>query len=54
MPNNNDYFRTQNNKKNMELRELFEHLKDKTPEYYYSDVLLPMENKTLNDFINEG
>ena len=35
----------------MALRELFEHLKDKTPEYYYSDILLPMQDKTLKDFI---
>lgn len=51
MPNNNDYFRPEDNRKHMELRELFEHLKDKAPEYYYSDILLPMEGKTLEDFI---
>ena len=51
MPNNNDYFQPGNNKLRLELRELFEHLRDKTPEYYYSDVLLPMPGKTLKDFI---
>lgn len=51
MPNNNDYFRPENNQKHMELRQLFEHLKDKTPEYYYSDILVPMEGVTLKDFI---
>ena len=51
MPNNNDFFCPENNQKHMELRELFEHLKDKTPEYYYSDILLPMQDKTLKDFI---
>ena len=51
MPNNNDYFHPEDNRKHMELRQLFEHLKDKTPEYYYSDILVPMEGVTLKDFI---
>lgn len=34
----------------LELRDLFETLRDKTPEYYYTDVLIP-SGKTLADFI---
>ncbi len=30
---------------------LMEHLKDKDPAYYYSDILIP-NGKTLRDFIN--
>ena len=51
MPNNNDHYRLSNTKLELELRHLFELLKDKTPEFYYSDVL--KENgKTVSDFIN--
>jgi len=50
MPNNNDYFKPQNNKQRLEMRDLLEHLKDKPPAYYYKDILLPM-HKTLQDFI---
>ena len=52
MPNNDDYFSSGYNRKNMSFRDLLEHLKDKTPEYYYSDILIPMGNKTLKDFID--
>ncbi len=50
LPNNNDSFNTLNNKLKLEYRDLLEHLKDKDPSYYYSDVLIPNE-KTLKDFI---
>ena len=50
LPNNDDCFSTRNNKLHMEYRDLLEHLKDKDPSYYYSDVLLP-NGKTLKDFI---
>ncbi len=51
MPNNNDHYRFSNTKLELELRHLFETLKDKTPDFYYSDVL--KENgKTVFDFIN--
>lgn len=53
LPNNNDSFNPQNNRMNMPYRELLNHLKDKEPAYYYSDVLLP-NGKTLNDFITGG
>lgn len=52
MPNNNDHYTRSRTKFNMELRELFENLKDKDPGYYYTDVLCD-EGKTLQDFINQ-
>lgn len=51
MPNNNDHYHTGRTKLDMELRNLLETLKDKTPEFYYTDVLIPM-NRTLQDFVN--
>jgi hypothetical protein len=51
MPNNDDHFRQANNKQGFNMRELLEHLKDKEPGYYYTDVLLPFEGVTLQDFI---
>ena len=51
MPNNNDYFKPKNNKQSLEMRDLLELLKDKPPEFYYSDILLP-SGAVLNDFIN--
>ena len=50
MPNNDDYFKAENNRQKMELRTLLEHLKDKDPSYYYSDVLIP-NGQTISDFI---
>ena len=49
MPNNNDMYSEDNNKLNLGYRDLLEHLKDKTPAYYYTDVLIP-DGKTLKDF----
>lgn len=51
MPNNNDMFHAGDNKLGMGYRDLLEHLKDRAPEYYYSDVLIP-DGKTLKDFIS--
>ena len=51
MPNNDDYFKQHHNKLDMDMRGILEHLKDKTPEYYYQEVLNPSP-KTLKDFIN--
>lgn len=34
-------------------RELMEHLKDKDPEYYYSDILIP-KKETLGEFIQRA
>lgn len=51
MPNNNDHYRTDRTKLDLELRTLFETLKDKTPEYYYTDVLCESKS-TLQNFID--
>ncbi len=50
MPNNNDHYKRTRTKLDLELRNLFEALKDKAPEYYYKEVLLESE-KTLEDFV---
>ena len=52
LPDNDDYFNIKNNRLQLNHRELMEHLADKTPEYYYSDVLIP-SGKTLTDFYEE-
>ena len=53
MPNNNHNFDPSNNKLGLEMRDLLEHMKDKTPEFYYTDILLP-NGAVLNDFIKEN
>ena len=53
MPNNNDMFNPKSNRSGLPYRELLEHLKDKEPSYYYSDVLIP-DGKTLGNFMNGG
>ena len=50
VPFGDDYYRPEQTRLNLSARELFEHLKDKTPDYYYSHVLIP-SGKTLSDFI---
>ena len=50
MPHNNHNFLTRNNKLGLEQRALIEFLKDKPPEVYYLDVLVPCAS-TLSDFI---
>ena len=50
-PNNNDMFSPDNNKLELGYRDLLEHLKDKEPSYYYTDILIP-SGKTLKDFMN--
>lgn len=50
MPNNNDHYRNERTRLGLEYRELLETLKDKTPEYYYSDVLI-QSGKTISNFI---
>lgn len=52
MDNNNDHFKPSNNKLGLEMRDLLELLRDKPPEYYYSNILIPSE-QTLGDFIKE-
>ena len=50
IPNGDHSFSVLNNKLGLQYRDLMEHLKDKDPSYYYSDVLIP-NGKTLKDFI---
>ena len=50
LPDNDDMYDPQKNKPGLGHRELLEHLKDKEPAYYYSDILIP-NGKTLGDFI---
>lgn len=50
IPNNMHYYNKSNNKLGMDYRELMEHLKDKDPSYYYSDILIP-SGTTLGKFI---
>jgi hypothetical protein len=51
MPNNNDYFRPDNNKLGLEMRDLLEVIKEKDSAFYYSDILIP-NGKVMNDFIH--
>ena len=50
-PNNDDIFSAENNKLELGYRDLLEHLKDKTSDYYYTDVLI-LGKETLKDFMN--
>ena len=50
LPDND--FNERNNGLRMGHRELREHLKNKDTAYYYEKILIPMEGKTLKDFIN--
>lgn len=52
LPDNDDYYNIRHNRLELGHRELMEHLADKTPEYYYSDILIP-SGKTLSDFYRE-
>lgn len=51
IPNNNDRYSNGNNRMKLEYRDLLELIKDKAPEYYYSDILRE-SGQTLNDFMN--
>lgn len=49
LPNNDDMYEKRNNRQMLEYRDLLEHLKDKTPSYYYENVLV-LNGHTLKDF----
>lgn len=51
LPDNDDYFKDRYNRPGMGHRELLEHLQDKNRQYYYDEVLIPMPNKILKNFI---
>lgn len=50
LPDNDDFFKPENNRPGLGHGELLELLQDKDPAYYYTDILVP-NGKTLNDFI---
>lgn len=52
IPNNMHSYSRTDNKLGMDYRELMEHLKDKDPSYYYSDILIP-NGHTLQQFIDQ-
>lgn len=51
LPNNNDLYSAHNNRLHAGYRDLLELLKDKTPDFYYSDILVK-DGRTLKDFLN--
>ena len=51
MPDNNDHYKPDNSKLGMEYRNFLEFMSDKEPDFYYTDVLIPID-KTLKDFIS--
>lgn len=51
LPDNDDYYREENNRLNLGHRDLLEHLHDKDRQYYYDRILVPMKNRTLQDFL---
>ena len=53
LPDNDDMFYSAHNKKGLDHKALLEHLKDKNPAYYYTDILVP-NGRTLSDFILRG
>ena len=52
IPNNMHYYSKSDNKLGLDYRELMEHLKDKDPSYYYSDILV-LKKETLGEFIQK-
>lgn len=50
LPDNDDMFYSAHNQKGLDHKALLEHLKDKDPAYYYTDILVP-NGRTLSDFI---
>lgn len=51
LPDNDDMYSRKKNQLALDHQELMDHLKDKPPAYYYSDILIP-SGQTLMDFIN--
>lgn len=50
LPDNDDMFYSAHNQKGLDHKALLEHLKDKDPSYYYTDILVP-NGRTLSDFV---
>lgn len=45
IPNNFDRFDPSDNQLGLDYRDLMQHLKDKEPAYYYTDILSPMDRR---------
>lgn len=53
-PDNDDYYKESHNRLGLGHRDLMEHLRDKDRQYYYDNILVPMPDKKLKDFLNGG
>ncbi len=53
LPDNDDFYSERNNRLELGHRDLMEHLQDKDQQYYYDQILVPMNGKTLKDFCKE-
>ena len=51
LPDNDEMYSSDHNERQLSHLELLEHLKDKDPSYYYSDILVP-NGRVLQDFID--
>lgn len=51
LPDNDDFYFAEHNRLGLDHSELLEHLKDKDPSYYYTDILIE-NGMTLQDFIS--
>lgn len=51
LPDNDDYYQDRHNQLKLGHRDLMEHLKDKDRQYYYDNILVPMHNSTLKNFL---
>lgn len=52
-PNNDDFYKNERNKPELEQRDLMELLKDKDKQYYYDHILIPIPYITVKDFLKE-
>ncbi len=53
LPDNNDWYKRNNNKLKLEHRDLMEHLNDKDTGYYYDHILVPMPGTCLKHFLKK-
>lgn len=51
LPDNDDHYIERNNWLKLGHRDLLEHLRDKDRKHYYEQILVPMPNTTLKNFI---
>lgn len=53
-PDNDDHYKEKHNRLELGHRDLLEHLVDKDRQYYYDNILVPMPDKKLKNFLNGG